>query len=107
MTNLGGHDFPSFFLNGKSNQNKQCQQIPDFIFLKFQTKLFEILKISLSLWESININPIMSPLKIKKKMESDKNLIFPDIVYFGLIYPPEKKRKIQTGENHVHQGLSM
>ena len=43
----------------------------------------------------------------RKKMKSEKNLIFADIVYFGLIYPPEKKRKIQTGENHVHQGLSM
>ena len=41
-----------------------------------------------------------------KKMKSDKNLIFADIVYFGLIYTSEKKRKIQTGENHVHQGLS-
>ena len=26
-------------------------------------------------------------------MKSDKNLIFTDIVYFGLIYPSEKKRE--------------
>ena len=26
-------------------------------------------------------------------MKSDKNLIFADIVYFGLIYPSEKKRE--------------
>ena len=28
-----------------------------------------------------------------KKMKSDKNLIFADIVYFDLIYPSEKKRE--------------
>ena len=39
-------------------------------------------------------------------MKSDKKQVFADIVYFGLIYPSEKKREIQTGENHVHQGLS-
>ena len=42
------------------------------------------------MWESININPIMSYLE---KNKSDTNLIFADIVYFGLIYPPEKKRE--------------
>ena len=26
-------------------------------------------------------------------MKSDKNLIFADTIYFGLIYPPEKKRE--------------
>ena len=48
----------------------------------------------------------MSSLKNFKKMKSDQNLIFADIVYFSLIYPSEKKREIETWENHVHQGLS-
>ena len=31
-------------------------------------------------------------------MKSDKNLIFADIVYFGLIYPSEKKRENSNGK---------
>ena len=38
---------------------------------------------SLPVWESMNINPIMTSLKIQKTM-----------------------KKNQTGENHVHQALS-
>jgi hypothetical protein len=28
-----------------------------------------------------------------EKVKSDKNLIFADVVYFGFIYPSEKKRE--------------
>ena len=39
-------------------------------------------------------------------MKSDQKQLFADIVCFDLIYHLETKREIQTGENHVHQGLS-
>ena len=42
-------------------------------------------------------------------MKSDKNLIFADIVYFGLIYPPEgkfKQEKKATFSNQNHKPLN-
>ena len=63
-------------------------------------------KISLPVWESININPIMSSLKIKKKWNQTKTWYL--LTLFILVWFTHKKRrgKIQTGEKPVHQGLS-
>ena len=38
-------------------------------------------------------------------MKSDKKQLFADIVCFDLIIQ-KRRGKIQTGKNHVHQGLS-
>ena len=63
-------NFPSFFLNSKSNQNKQCQQITVFClnsyFLKFQKKLFEILE---------NITPCLGIYEYQSYHEFFENLI--------------------------------
>ena len=71
--------------------------LSDFICFKVSNIIIWNLRkyqnLSLPVWESININPIESSLKIKKKKKSDKNLIFADIDYFDLIYPSEKKRE--------------
>jgi hypothetical protein len=73
-------NFPSSFLNGKSNQNKQCQQISAFClishFLSFKHNYLKTLKVSLPVWESININPIMSSLKTLKNEIRQKLDIF-------------------------------
>ena len=62
--------------------------------------------LSFSVWESININPIMSSLKILKKWNQTKTWYL--LTLFILVWFTHQKRrgKIQTGENHVHQGLS-
>ena len=103
-------NFPFSFLNGKSNQNKQCQQIPVFclisFFLKFQTKLFEILE---------NITSCLGIYKYQSYHEFFENLkkwnqtkTWYLLTLFILVWFTHQKRrgKIQTGENHVHQGLS-
>ena len=63
-------------------------------------------KISLPVWKSINVNLIMSYLKIWKKWNQTKTWYL--LTLFILVWFTHQKRRgeIQTGENHVHQGLS-
>ena len=76
-------NFPSSFLMGKSNQNKQSQQISSFCLISFFFKF--------------STNKIL-------------RFVFPNIkqtLIFKVCRTHQKRRgKIQTGENRVRQGLS-
>ena len=90
-------NFPSSFLMGKSNQNKQCQQISSFclisFFLNFQRThdRIDIYRFPNRKWYFLRFQIIM--FETLKNMKSDKKQLFADIVCFDLIYHSEKKRE--------------
>ena len=91
---------------GKSNQNKQCQQISSFclisFFLNFQRThdRFPNRKLYFQRFQIIIFETL-------KKRKSDKKQVFADIVDYDLIYQPEKKKENSFTYSSITDNLGL